>query len=220
MDIHELLQVIKKRCILLISITTLSVVVSAIITFYLITPEYKSTCSLVVTKHMEKDGEKLQYNDIMMYQKLVKTYAEIAKSRRVAENTISAMNLNIKPQDLQQMLSATIAADTEVMYISIQNKDKELAANIANKLSEEFIKRADELMPGGNIQIIDYAKVPKAPVKPNKVLNIAIAFVLGIMFSLGIIFLLEYMDTTIKTSSDIENYIDVPVVGMIQKVRG
>lgn len=218
MDIQELLQIIRKRIILLISITTFCVVVSAIISFYVITPEYKATCSLVVTKHMEQDGDKLQYNDIMMYQKLVKTYAEIAKSRNVAENTISSLGLNIKPNELQAMLSATIAADTEVMYISIQDTDKEKAALIANKLSEEFIKRADELLPGGNIQIIDYAKVPKSPVKPNKVLNIAIAFVLGIMFSLGIIFLLEYMDTSLKSTDDIENYLSIPVIGIIQKV--
>ncbi|CDF57717.1 YveK family protein [Thermobrachium celere] len=218
MEIQDILHIIKKRIVLISSITVMSVIISALISFYLITPEYKSTCSIVVTKHMEKDGEKLQYNDIMMYQKLVKTYAEIAKSRKVAENTIISMGLNIKPEELQRMLTTNIAPDTEVMYISIQHKDKKFATNVVNKLSEEFIKRANELLPGGNIQIIDYAKVPKSPVKPKKVLNMAIAFVLGLMTSLGLTFLLEYLDTTIKTADEIDSYLDIPVIGLIAKV--
>lgn len=57
--------------------------------------------------------------------------------------------------------------------------------------------------------------VPDKPVKPNKELNILIAVVVGLMASMGLVFLLEYMDNTIKTSGDVENVLGIPVLGVI-----
>lgn len=57
--------------------------------------------------------------------------------------------------------------------------------------------------------------IPDKPIKPNKLLNILIAFVAGLMASLGLVFLLEYLDNTVKTSSDIEKLLGIPVLGII-----
>lgn len=45
----------------------------------------------------------------------------------------------------------------------------------------------------------------------------AVAFFLGVMVSLGIIFLIEYTDNTLKTEDDIEKYLGLPVIGLISK---
>ena len=65
---------------------------------------------------------------------------------------------------------------------------------------------------------MDRAIVPINPISPNKKLNLAIAFFLGLMISVGIVFLLEYLDSTIKTESDVEKYLDLPVLGVIPKM--
>ena len=46
-------------------------------------------------------------------------------------------------------------------------------------------------------------------------MNIAIAGVLGIMLGIGLVFLVEYLDNTIKTPEDIERYVGLPVLGII-----
>ncbi|SPF49830.1 Chain length determinant family protein (fragment) [Candidatus Desulfosporosinus infrequens] len=51
--------------------------------------------------------------------------------------------------------------------------------------------------------------------KPNKKLNVMIAFVVGLMAAVGLVFLLEYLDNTVKTSSDIEQLLEIPVLGVI-----
>ncbi|MDO7204752.1 GNVR domain-containing protein [Paraclostridium bifermentans] len=63
--------------------------------------------------------------------------------------------------------------------------------------------------------MIDKGIVPKTPIKPNKVMNIAIAAVLGIMISLFVIFLLEYLDNKIKVPQDIEKHLGLPLLGVI-----
>jgi capsular polysaccharide biosynthesis protein len=95
--------------------------------------------------------------------------------------------------------------------------ETENAMITVNTLAQVFIDEATRIYPTGNVQIMDYAPLPDIPVSPNKKLNVAIAFLLGIMVSLGIIFLIEYMDNTIKTEDDIEKYLGLPVIGIIPK---
>ena len=66
-----------------------------------------------------------------------------------------------------------------------------------------------------NVQVIDIAQVPNAPTKPRPMLNMAIAGVLGIMSGIFLIFLLEFLDNTIKSPEDVERAIQLPVVGAI-----
>jgi capsular exopolysaccharide synthesis family protein len=68
-----------------------------------------------------------------------------------------------------------------------------------------------------NISIIDAAAVPIAPYKPSLTKNIAIALALGSFFGVGLAFLLEMLDDTVKTSEDVEKRMGAPVLGQIPK---
>ena len=62
-------------------------------------------------------------------------------------------------------------------------------------------------------------KVPENPVSPNKKLNIAIAFLLGLMVSVGLSFLLEFLDNTYKNKEQLEKDLEIPVIGAIPKIE-
>ena len=68
-----------------------------------------------------------------------------------------------------------------------------------------------------NVTILAVAEVGEnaSPVKPQPLLNIAIAFVVGLMAGVGVAFLLEYLDNTIKTEQDVERLLELPVLGAI-----
>ncbi|RIV18594.1 hypothetical protein D2Q93_13795 [Alicyclobacillaceae bacterium I2511] len=68
-----------------------------------------------------------------------------------------------------------------------------------------------------NIQIIYPATAPTHPVavKPNKKLNVAIAFILGLMISVGLAFLREYLDMRLRNEEEIQNYLKLPVLGTV-----
>jgi len=66
-----------------------------------------------------------------------------------------------------------------------------------------------------NLQVISKAMVPVKPVKPKKTLNVAIAAVLGVMISIGLAFVMEFFDNTVRTQEDVERKLGLPVLGTI-----
>ena len=86
---------------------------------------------------------------------------------------------------------------------------------IANEVAEVFCQDVVDKLQVKNVQIIDTAILPENSEKPNIKMNIAISFILGLMCSLAIIFIMEYFDNTIKISSDIEKHLGLPVLGTI-----
>jgi len=95
------------------------------------------------------------------------------------------------------------------------NTNPDLAASIANSMADEFSKAVIDIKKVDSVSIVDTAVTPTHPVKPNKKLNVLIAFVVGLMASVGLVFLLEYMDNTVKTSDDVEKLLGIPVLGVI-----
>ena len=150
-----------------------------------------------------------------MYQKLVKTYSEFTKSRKVSEHVIQALNLNIEPSQLQSMVSVQPKGDTEFLTITVKSKDPTEAKDIANQLARSLKYISNDVKKVDNVQLLDEALEPTAPDNPKPKLNMAIAFFIGIMVSLGIAFLLEYLDNTVKSQEEIEKLTGVPVIGII-----
>ncbi|MFD3155938.1 YveK family protein [Haloimpatiens sp. FM7330] len=217
LDLKDFFEILRKRIKLILCITLISTLLAGIISFFVIKPTYESKVSVVIGKQdkVSKQEQGYSYNDVMMYQKLVKTYAEIAKSKVVANRTIKKLNLQIDEKDFENIVKVTPQADTQILDIKAESKDPKEARDIAKVLTESFIERSKELLSNGEVQILDKAEIPEKAIKPKKKLNIAIAFLLGLMVSVGAAFVLEYMDNTIKTENDVEKYLDIPVIGLI-----
>lgn len=220
LDLRDLFYILKKRMKLILLITITCTLISGILSFFVIKPTYQAKTSIVIGKTdsgaIGSDKNQYNYNDVMMFQKLVKTYAEIGKSRAVAENA-SARVKNFTASQIQSMITVTPQADTQIIEFKIENNDPREAFIILNAVSEAFIQEAKRIYPSGNIQVMDNAKTPEKPIKPKKVLNVAIAFFIGLMASVGLVFVLEFMDNTIKTEDDVSRYLDLPVIGIIPK---
>ena len=121
----------------------------------------------------------------------------------------------MKSSDVLGSLTVTPRADTQILEISYTNTDPEVAKEIIEALTNEFINYSVELIPNGNVKIIEEVRLPENPVSPNKKLNIAIAFLLGLMISVGFSFLIEFMDNTFKTKEQIESQLELPAIGVI-----
>jgi len=222
LDLRDIFYIIRKRLKLILIITLACTLVSGIISFYILKPVYEARTSIIVGKPQANEKTTTQYNDVMMYQKLVKTYSEIAKSRAVAEMVANKLDNKYTVEQLQKAVTVASQTDTQILVISTQNGNAEEAVKITNAASAAFVEESKLVFPtGGDIQIMDKPQLPKSPVKPNKILNIAIAFLIGLMASVGLTFVLEFLDRSIKTEEDVARYIDIPVIGIIPKeVRG
>lgn len=217
LDLKDIFDILKKRIKLIVAVTLISTFAAGIVSFFVLPPTYEATVSVFIGKSLETGEQAVRYesSDIMMYQKLIKTYARIAKLNDVAEKAVKDLGGNYIAKDLQKSIKVVPQSDTQILDIKMENKDPQEAKKIVEAVTKSFIAKAKQTIPNGNVQILDKAKVPEKPIKPKKALNVAIAFFLGLMVSVGIVFILEYMDNTIKTEDDIEKYLEIPVIGMV-----
>lgn len=220
MELHEYLQIFRKRWTLIVLITLITTLSSAVVSFFVIKPTYKADISVIIGKpQSEATAANTNYNDVMMYQKLVKTYSQLAKSRTVTENVINKMNLDMKVEALQSMISVSPMGDTEFLTITVKSKDPKQAMQIANQLAKSLKEVSYNVKKVDNVQMLDEAQLPARPDSPKPLLNIAIALFIGLMLSVGVVFLIEYLDNTVKSAEEIEKLIGLPVIGVIPNIN-
>ncbi len=213
-SISEIFEALKKRWILIVSITLVATLISGILSFFVIKPTYEASTKVFVGKE-ESSLEGYNTNDIQMYQKLLQTYAETIKTNEVVQAAINSTNADLSVKDVKDSLTVTPIADTQILQIKYKNNDPEVAKSILENITNEFVILSKELVPNGNVRVIEAVQLPENPVAPNKKMNIAIAFLLGLMVSVGLVFLLEYLDNTFKTKENLERELNIPVLGLI-----
>jgi len=213
-SLGEILEVLKKRWKMILIITLLATLVSGLVSFFLISPKYEASTKLFIGK--EAGAEKgYDQSEIAMYQKLMKTYSEAIKTRDLVGRAIKSANSNLTEDEVLEKLTVVTVADTQILQIKINDKNPNMAATMVQAITNEFVTTSKVLVPNGNIKVIESVKVPETPVSPNKKMNIAIAFLLGLMVSVGISFLLEFLDNTYKNREQLENELGIPVIGTI-----
>lgn len=213
-SISEIFEALKKRWILIVSITLVATLISGILSFFVIKPTYEASTKVFVGKE-ESSLEGYNTNDIQMYQKLLQTYAETIKTNEVIQAAINNTNADLSIKDVKSSLTVTPISDTQILQIKYQNNDPEVARSIIENITNEFVILSKELVPNGNVRVIEAVQLPEDPVAPNKKMNIAIAFLLGLMVSVGLVFLIEYLDNTFKTKENLERELNIPVLGLI-----
>ena len=213
-SISEIFEALKKRWILIVSITLVATLISGVLSFFVIKPTYETSTKVFIGKE-ESNVEGYNTNDIQMYQKLLQTYAETIKTNEVIQAAIKNTNTNLTVEEVKKSLTVTPISDTQILQIKYQNKNPQVAKKILGNITDEFIILAKELVPNGNVRVIEAVQLPENPVAPNKKMNIAIAFLLGLMVSVGLVFLLEYIDNTFKSKENLEKELGIPVIGLI-----
>ena len=224
-NISDILDALKKRYKIIIAITLAFTIIAGLVSFFVIKPKYEVTTKLFIGKEQTKTQD-FNSNDITMYQKLLSTYAEVVTTNDLVEKAIESGNIKLKEGSMNETLryveknlKVTPRADTQILEISYTGTDKQEAVNIVQNITDQFIKESKKLIPDGNIKVIQKAKIPEKPVSPNKKLNILIAFVLGLMVSIGLSLLLEFMDNTYKSKEELEKVSGLPVLGTIPELN-
>ncbi|GIM28701.1 capsular polysaccharide biosynthesis protein [Clostridium polyendosporum] len=220
MELKEYFNIIRKRILLIIIVTLSCTVLSAVISYFVIKPVYKADIAVIIGNNDKvADSTKPNYNDVMMYQKLVQTYSEFVKKRVIAEDVIKELNLDITADELINMISATPKGTTEFLNISVSSTNKDQVAEIANQVAKSLKKVSTEIKNQDNVQLVDGASAPQKPDSPKPLLNIAVAFFVGLMLSIGVAFLLEYLDNTVKDEEELTKLLGIPVIGVIPTIE-
>lgn len=217
-DLREYLAIIKKKAWIIAAITAVTTFVSAFLSFFVLSPVYEAKTTLIVNTD-QKNDDTITGDEFSVTQRLAVTYGEIIKSRTVLEPVIEKLGLDISYDDLSKMVTVSPVKDTQIINISVQDTNPLKAKDIANSIPEVFTKEVKRITKANSVEVIDKAVEPLIPIKPNKLMNVLIAFVLGIMIGLFVVFLIEYMDNKMKTPQDVEKHLDLPILGVIPKEK-
>ena len=215
-SLKELLMTLKKRAKLITAITLLSVIASAIISYFILTPIYSASTQLLVNQSKNEDSV-YSTNEVQTNLQLINTYNVIIKSNAILELVKEEMNLDLSISELNSKISVASEQDSQVVNITVEDESAKKAADIANKTAEVFQREIVDIMNIDNVTILSKASIGESPtpIKPQPLMNIAIALVVGLMLGVGLAFLLEYLDHTIKSEQDIEKLLGMPVLGVI-----
>lgn len=216
--LDELFEALKKRWLMIVTITLIATIASAALSFFIIKPQYEASTKVFIGKD-ENEGQNYSQNDVLMYQKLMKTYSEAIKTKDLISRGLKGTSLQLEPSNVLNNLTVVTVADTQILQIKYKSKNPQEAKAVIEGISDEFIKTSKELVPNGNIKVIEVVELPEKPVSPNKKMNIAIAFLLGLMVGVGLAFLLEFLDNTFKNKDQLEREFDIPVIGSIPTVK-
>ena len=219
-SLQDIFKVIKKRLSLIISITVGAMLIAGIISFFLLTPIYKGSTQILVSQTKQPTQQMIQTQEIQANLQLINTYNVIIKSPAILNEVIEQLDLDTTPEILTKSISVTNANDSQVVDITVQNEDPALAVDIANTVAQVFQSEIPNLMNADNVNILSPAILAAnpSPVKPNKTMNVAIAMVIGLMVGVGLAFLLEYLDTTVKTEQDVEDVLGLPILGLVSPI--
>lgn len=182
---------------------------------YIQIPLYKSTTSLIL---VSKNGEITQ-NDVTLNQKLVSTYREIIKSRRVLDQVVNNLNLDSSWQEIQSHISVSTESSTEIIRISVSDEDAVIACAVANEIAKVFSSEIVNIYNIDNVTILEYPVESSVPYNIDKTKQMLLATLVGMVIGSGIIFILFYFDTTIKSSEDIEKKLGLIVLGNVPKSK-
>ena len=218
-SIPEIFEAIKKRWIIIVAITLTATIISGIISFFVIDPVYEASTKVFVGKE-ENDNAAYNSSEINMYQQLLQTYAQAIKTKDLVNRAISGLKYDeLEARNVVESLTVNPISNTQILQIKYQSKNPNEAKDVLKSVTDEFIVTAKELVPNGNVRVIEEVELPKNPISPNKKMNIAIAFLLGLMVSVGLVFLLEYLDNTYKNKDQLEKDLGIPVLGAIPDVE-
>jgi capsular polysaccharide biosynthesis protein len=219
MEIKRYIQVVIKRLWFIILVPVLVGALAGYMNFFVFEPVYEAETTLLITGLSgggEEEVSALRLEDIAAGQVLIYEYSAIISSNRVTDAVLQKLNdPELTHADLRNMMSIRAVNDTRIIAITVTHSDPEKAAQIADILAEEFSQVVVGLYRIENVDIIDKAQVPVIPVGPAKVRNTVLAAFAAGMSAVGLVILLDFLNTKIKTSEDVETWLGLNVIGSI-----
>lgn len=215
-DLKEIFIMFWNRRVQLLLIVAAFFIIGFVYTMGFVTPQYTSSTTLVLAQiNSEKTTDAITASDITLNSKLVSTYSELIKSKKVLREVISNLGINVKEETLRNGITVNAVKNTELIKITVTNKNAEVSAKVANEIAKVFEKQVAEIYNINNVHVVDEAEVATEPSNINHTKDILMFIAIGIVVAVAYVFILNMLDTTIKSVEEVEKLLDLPVIASI-----
>lgn len=162
-----------------------------------------------------ESSQPIQQGDINTNLQLINTYKDIIKGPVILDDVREELALDLTHGELSNKIQVVSDSASQVFSLIVTDTNPYKAAEIANKTAEVFQRNIDAIMNVDNVTVISVAIPETNPVSPNKTLNLAIGLLLGLMSAIGLAFVLEFLDTTVKDTKFVTEEIGWANLGSI-----
>ena len=213
-NLMELLPYLLHWLWLLLVVGLLTGAIGFAISAFVMTPMYQSTTKVYILSKNNKN-DNVTVSDTQLATALTKDFKEMIKSRYVVETVIEQCELKESYEALAGNISVSNTTDTRIIGISVKDADPKRAQYIANAIRDVAAVHLKNVMDLEAVNVVEEANLPDRPVEPSKKKFTLIGFAIGFVLCGGILVLRYYLDDSIKTSEDIEKYLDMTVLASI-----
>jgi capsular polysaccharide biosynthesis protein len=211
-DLLDLLFALKAKIVPILIATVLGGLISFAYTYFLVTPVYESTASMLV---LSKETTLTSLADLQLGTSLTNDYKVLAVSRPVLEKVVADTGIPMTYSQLSNRISINNPSSSRILEFTVTYEDPDKAAEIVNDLAEVAASYISEQMEVVPPNIFEDGIPNYNPSNISYTRNVAIGAFLGMVLVCGIVILLELMDDTIKDEEDVQKYLGLSVLAAV-----
>ncbi len=190
------------------------------------TPLYNSTSTLSFSVSQGTTAADLANGSTYMQSQML-TYAQLATSSAVLQPVIDTLALQMRVQELKNLIIVTIPQNTFILKIQVSAPDAEQAADLANSIAQSLSTVVSDTSPNPTSDdapridtvIVDEAIAPRYQASPNKPKQTVMGVVAGMVVGLFIVLLWVMVDTRIPDEKELRRIAPAPVLGSVSRTR-
>ncbi|WP_405146792.1 polysaccharide biosynthesis tyrosine autokinase [Sphaerisporangium sp. NBC_01403] len=221
MDLLHFIRLARRNWPLVILSLVLSVGAALVVTAKT-PPKYVATITMMVSGYDKVGSLTTAYQAGMLSTQRVQSYANLLTSRRLISQIAGGEDV----RRLQAGVKAEAIPATMLLRAMVTDGDPARAARLANALGAKFTRLIDQIerptpksSPTVKITVVDPADVPRTPVSPRPLVNIALAVLIALLLAFGSLVVRDRLDTTVKTSEVLQQMSRSSVLGVITYER-
>ncbi|MDP4142965.1 MAG: hypothetical protein Q8936_00580 [Bacillota bacterium] len=214
-QVNELKNIIKRRKWAMVGIIVFSTIIMTAVGLYKFNNDYTTLTNLIVMKATDINDSNSQSNEILADADLMQTYSSIAYSYKVIDKASNKLNGIIPPGEIEKSFTVNVDDKTPILTITVKGNNQQKVLSEVTAISDSFTEEAESLYPSMKIKILTQPREIEKSRLGTVWASTIIGLFGGIVVSIFITILIEYLDTTIRTEEDIEKYFGVIVIGTI-----
>lgn len=188
--------------------------------YFCVTPLYQASALMYVNNSSFSLGStSISLSDLSASKTLVNSYIAILKTRQTLNEVIDLADVSCSYEELSGMISAASVNSTEIFKIAVTSADPTEAALIANTITEVLPNKIAGIISGSSVRVVDYAVVPTTKSSPSITAYTAAGLALGLLFSGGVIVLLELMDDQIHDEEYLIQTYGLPMLAVVPDLQ-
>jgi capsular polysaccharide biosynthesis protein len=202
-NLKELFYVIKKRLWVIVVIALITTSLGAYHSYSNNTPLYQTSSRIIIGATLDSRT----------------TLQVIIKDSTVLDKVVKELGLKQSPEALAGQITVESIDNSQVVSIGVTDTDPNRAAQIANTTAKVFKDEVPNIMNFNGVRLLSEARVNPWPINQSQNKMIMIYLVIGLVIGIGLVFLLDSLDDSLRLVSDVEELLELPVLGKVSKMH-